>query len=155
LDDARSEFVYTFFPKRAFTATSSMVGTGSCGNYHGAQHGDQEEFASITYFIVQSMADLATKLAAIQEGDSNVLSNFHITFTSGMHGSNHDGLNLPTLMIGGGGGVMKTDNSLDLGDANMADLHLTVMKSVFGCPDASFGTPMGGYTSGTIPALLA
>lgn len=155
LDDARSEFVYNFYPMREFSATGSTPGNGTCGNYHGAQHGGANDFGSISYFIVEKMSELAQKLAAIPEGDSNVLANSHITFGSGMNGGNHDGLNLPMCLIGGGGGKVKTNQFIDFGsETNLADIHLTIAQGVFGSPITQFGEPQGGYTSGPVPEIL-
>jgi hypothetical protein len=156
IDDARSEFVYDQTPQRDFDDPTVPIVEGSfCGNYHGAQHGSERDFASITYFVVEKMSELAQKLMAIPEGDSNVLANTHITFMSGMHGSNHDGMNLPCVMIGGLGGLIKTNQYIDLGDANAADMHLTIIQQ-FGSTMTQFGTPEGSYNFGNpITELLA
>jgi hypothetical protein len=141
---------------REFSATGSTPGNGTCGNYHGAQHGGANDFGSISYFIVEKMSELAQKLAAIPEGDSNVLANSHITFGSGMNGGNHDGLNLPMCLIGGGSGKVKTNQFIDFGsETNLADIHLTIAQGVFGSPITQFGEPQGGYTSGPVPEILA
>jgi hypothetical protein len=155
IDDARSEVVYDTVPQRDFTAPGAPIVQGSfCGNYHGAQHGSAQDFASITYFVVEKMSELAQKLMAIPEGDSNVLANTHITFMSGMHGSNHDGLNLPCALIGGGAGI-KTNQFIDLGDVEAANMHLTIIRQ-FGSQLAQFGQPMGNYQYGQIlPQILA
>jgi hypothetical protein len=98
--------------------------------------------------VIEKVSELAQKLMAIPEGDSNVLANTHITFMSGMHGSNHDGMNLPCGMIGGGAGI-KMNQFIDLGDVNAADMHLTIIRQ-FGSQLAQFGEPQGGYQFGNI-----
>jgi hypothetical protein len=158
LDDARSDFVYDFLTERKFTDTGSTPGTSKVAGYHGLQHaGDRNNgFASIGWWNAQKAAELAQKLMAIQEGDAgNALDNSVITFASGMHGGNHDAQNLPIALIGGGGRtagatVLKTNQHFAFASEHrLADVHLTVMQKVFGCPDASFGA-----SAGIIPDLL-
>lgn len=159
LDDARSDFVYDFLTERKFTDTGSTPGTSKVAGYHGLQHaGDKNNgFATIGWWNAQKAMELASKLMAIQEGDAgNALDNTVITFASGMHGGNHDAQNLPIALIGGGGRtaqgtVLKTNQHFAFADEHrLADVHLTVMQKVFGCPDPSFGA-----SAGIIPDLLS
>ncbi len=158
LDDARSDFVYNFLKERKFTDTGSMPGTAAVAGYHGLQHaGDRNNgFATIGHWNAQKAAELAGKLAAIREGDGNLLDNTVITFCSGMHGGNHDPGDLPIALIGGGGKtasgtVLKTDrHALFASEQRLADVHLTLLREVFGCADQTFGS-----SSGIIPDLLA
>lgn len=150
LDDARSEWAYNFIPRRTFTATSSAVGTGTVGNYHGAQHGDAQEFATIIHWNAQKVNEMATKLDALKEGAGSVLDNTVLMMMSGMNGGNHDGLDLPIAFVGGGGGVLRQNQYINGGGKNLADLHLTVINKVFGGTMPAFGKPMGTYTHGTM-----
>jgi hypothetical protein len=159
LDDARSDYAYNFIYRRNFTETSSTPTGQPANSYHGAQHGDAQEFGSIIYWNAERANELATKLAAINEGSGNVLDNTLITFMSGMNGGNHDGLDLPIALIGGSGGVLKKNQYIDFGGVNLADLHFTVMQKVYGSTLPQFGTPMGNdyTTAGTniLSELLA
>jgi len=148
LDDARSEWVYNFLTKRTFTATSTAIGTGPVGNYHGAQHGDAQEFGTIIYWNAERVNEMATKLDALKEGTGSVLDNTTLLMMSGMNGGNHDGLNLPILWLGTGGGTLKTGQFFDGGGKNLADLHLTMINKVYGGNLTQFGKPMGSYTHG-------
>jgi hypothetical protein len=151
LDDARSEFVYSHVPMRLFgqpaNGMMSSPGNGTCGGYHGLQHaGDNNNgFASISHWMVGKANMMAQALASIKEGDGTALDSTVIHFGCGMHGGNHDGLNLPIVLFGGGGGVLKQNAYLALtGDApgggvRLADLHLTLMQKVFGSPVTTFG----------------
>jgi hypothetical protein len=158
LDDARSDFVYDFLTQRKFTDAGSTPGTSKVAGYHGLQHaGDRNDgFATIGWWNAQKAAELAGKLMAIAEGDGNALDNTVITFASGMRGGNHDAQNLPIALIGGGGRtatgtVLKTNQHFDFSsEQRLADVHLTLMQKVFGCPETSFGA-----SSGIIPDLLA
>jgi hypothetical protein len=160
LDDARSDFVYDFLVERAFTDTGSTPKQGSkVAGYHGLQHaGDRNDgFATIGWWNAQKASELAQRLAGIDEGDAgNALDNTVITFASGMHGGNHDAQNLPIALIGGGGrsgqgAALKTNQHFAFAnETRLADVHLTILQQVFGCPDQSFGA-----SSGIIADLLA
>jgi hypothetical protein len=159
LDDARSDFVYDFLAERAFTDNGSTQGNGRVAGYHGLQHaGDRNNgFATIGHWNAQKAAQLAGKLAAIDDGNGgNLLDSSVIVFASGMHGGNHDPGDLPVALIGGGGrtlagNVLKRDRHFVFGpEQRLADVHLTLMQQVFGCPETSFGT-----SNGIIADLLA
>jgi hypothetical protein len=155
LDDARSEFVYKFLVPRAFTAAGSTPGTsGGCDQYHALQHAGEtnNQFATIGWWMAQKANDLASKLAAVSEGAAgSMLDNTVIMFASGMHGSNHKGIDIPVALIGNGGGVLKQDTYVPFAtEQQMANLHLTVAQKVFGCKETSFGS-----STGIIPEILA
>jgi len=158
LDDARSDFAYDFLTERKFTDTGSTEGTGKCGGYHGLQHaGDRNNgFATIGWWNAQKASQLAQKLLAMDEGDAgNVLENSLIMFASGMKGGNHDARELPIALIGGGGKlesgtILKMNRHLAFPDeTRLADVHLTILQKVFGCPETSFGV-----SEGILPELL-
>jgi hypothetical protein len=166
LDDARSEYVYSHVPMRNFNTpaagTLSSPGQGTCSNYHGLQHaGDNNDgFATITYWNAQKAAMLTQALANIKEGAGTALDGAVIHFGSGMHGGNHDGLNIPMVLIGSGGGVLKQNASVEMtgdapgGGARLANLHLTLIQNVFGATSVkTFGSP--GASTGILPGLLA
>jgi hypothetical protein len=160
LDDARSDYVYNFITQRNFQGggNTSVPGTAPVGGYHGLQHAGNtnDGFATIGWWNAQRVNELAQKLDAIKEGAGSLLDNTVIHMMSGMHGGNHDGLDLPIAIVGSGGGVLKQNQYINGGGKNLADLHLTIINKVFGGTLASFGTPMGGYTHGTmIPDILA
>jgi Protein of unknown function (DUF1552) len=164
LDDARSEFVYSHVPMRNFntpkTGLSELLG-GVCSNYHGLQHaGDNNDgFATITYWNAQKVALMATALASIKEGAGTALDGAVIHFGSGMHGGNHDGLNIPMVLIGSGGGVLKQNANIMMtgdapgGGARLANLHLTLAQKVYGSSISTFGAP--GASTGTLSGILA
>jgi hypothetical protein len=167
LDDARSEFVYSHVPMRLFNTpaagTLSSPGQGTCSNYHGLQHaGDNNDgFATITYWNAQKAALLMQALANIKEADgSTALDGAVVHFGSGMHGGNHDGLDIPLVLMGSGGGVLKQNAYLQMtgdapgGGARLANLHLTLIQNVFGATSVtSFGA--SGASTGIVPGLLA
>jgi hypothetical protein len=134
MEDERSEFAYDHVTRRTFTAATSTEASGTCGEYHnGGQHGNPSDFASIVWWNVKKMAELAAKLDAIVEDDGKtVLDNTLIMFGSCMHGSDHACDRLPTLLVGSGGGAFKTDQHIQLDKRWMRDLHHTVMTSMYG-----------------------
>jgi hypothetical protein len=164
LDDARSDYVYTHVPMRKFNMPAtgmSSPGTGTCAGYHGLQHAGNtnDGFATITWWMASKANQMAQALASIQEGAGNAMDSTVIHFGSGMHGGNHDGLNLPIVLMGSGGGILKQDTFMNLngdapgGGARLANLHLTLMQKVFGCPVTTFGSD--GNSTGIIPDILA
>ena len=155
VDDERSDFVYDFVPGRDFTATTSTLDpTLTVAGFHGLQHCDvyNNGWLSILHWNMQKAARLASKLDAIKEGDGgSVLDNTVITLASSMHSSNHDTLDLPIILLGSGGGVLK-QNVYQRWAAEtppeLADLHLMLMQKVYGCPDTTFGKCLGTYQTG-------
>jgi hypothetical protein len=133
LEDERSEFIYSSVPKRVFTATTSSVSSGVCGEYHNnGQHGDQNEFATMCWWNTGKVASLCAKLDAVKEGDKSILDNSVIWFSGCMHGSNHSCSQFPMTLIGGGGGKLNTDQHVVFTKRWLRDLHVTIMKDVFG-----------------------
>src|SRR5262249_23878256 len=139
VDDERSDFVYSFVPGRRFTATASTLDPSYVvQGFHGLQHCDQfmPGWLTIPRWIMEEGAQLATKLDAIRESDgSTVLDNTVIMLASGMHGGGHDTRDLPIILLGGGGGVLKQNVYQRWDDANapqVADLHLMLMQKVYG-----------------------
>jgi hypothetical protein len=108
--------------------------------------------------MAEKANQMAQALAAIKEGAGSVLDDTVIHFGSGMHGGNHDGLRIPTVLIGSGGGVLKQNAYMALtgdapgGGARLANLHLSLIQKVFASPATSFGNP--GASTGVIPAIL-
>jgi hypothetical protein len=156
LEDERSEFTYDHVPRRKFTATTSTPDAGNCGNYHGSQHGSQDEFATISWWNAGKVADLCRKLDAITEANGlTILENSVILFGGCMHGSDHSCDRLPTALIGGGGGKLHMDQHVTYGGPKpLRDLHFTLLNDVFGLGVADFGSSPGGNPVGRLPEIL-
>ena len=139
LDDGRSLYEYAFLQQRVFTPEGSTEGQGVCGPYHVLQHsGDtNDEYATVGWWMCRQAAQLAGKLAAVSEGESgSLLDSSVIVFASGMNGGNHLAVDLPLVLLGSGGGVLKQDAHLRFAaERQLGDVHLTIMRRVFGCPD--------------------
>jgi hypothetical protein len=156
LEDERSEFTYDHVARRKFSATASTADTGNCGNYHGSQHGSQDEFATISWWNAGKVADLCRKLDAIKEENGlSILDNSVVLFGGCMHGSDHSCDRLPTALIGGGGGKLQTDQHVVYpGSKPLRDLHFTLLNDVFGLGVADFGNSPGGKPVGRLPEIL-
>jgi hypothetical protein len=170
LDDARSDFVYDFLPMRRFSMTGSTPSTGAVAGYYGLTHaGDQNDgFATITWWNMAQLNDMITKISGIKEGAGTAFDNTIIYAGSGLHGGNHDALNVPVVVAGTGGGVFKTGQALHLAGGstvtgnksepgkNLQDVHLTILNEVFGGTQKEFGVSQGNYPSqGVLTELLA
>jgi hypothetical protein len=155
LEDERSEFTYDHVPRKKFSATTMTDDTGMCGNYHGSQHGSQDEFATISWWNVGKVAALASKLDAIKEANgASILDNTVIFLGGCMHGSDHSCDRLPSALIGGGGGKLRTDQHVSYGKKPLRDLHFTLMNDVFGLGVADFGAAAGGGAPGKLPEII-
>jgi hypothetical protein len=167
LDDARSDFDYGFLPMRKFSQTGSMPGTGPVTQYHGLQHAGNmnDGFATITWWNMDRANELVTKITGIKEGAGTAMDNTVIHMMSGMHGGNHDAMNLPLVLLGTGGGVLKTGQAINfaaggvpmMGGKNLQDIHLTILNKVFGGTALQFGVATGGFagTTGMVNEILA
>ena len=157
LEDERSEFVYDHVARQTFTATAAAPGQGMCGEYHGAQHGSQDEFATISWFNAGKVADLARKLDAVTDADGRtMLDNSVLLFGGAMHGSDHSCDRLPTALIGGGGGKLKTDQHVVYsGSRPLRNLHFTLMNEVYGMAQTDFGVNATGAPIATLPEIVA
>lgn len=156
LEDEYCEFTYDNVPRRTFTEQGSAPATGFCGNRSGAQHGSQDEYASIVWWEVGKVAALCQKLAALPDGEgTSVLDNTVVFLGSCMHGSDHRCDRLPALLIGGGGGRLKTDQHVDLQQRPLRDLYYTLARNAFGVDVPDFGTNRTGAPLAVVTELLA
>lgn len=160
VEHERSEFNYDHVPRRTYTTTGSQETTGMCGNYHGSQHGNQDEFATITQWNAQKVADLALRMDAIADGPgTTMLDNSLIMFASCMDGNPHFGNRIPVALIGGAGGAFTTDQHISYqptpNDRAMRDLYLTIMNGYFGLNEVDFGNNEKGTPISILTELLA
>jgi hypothetical protein len=162
LDDARSDYAYNFLQLRKFTTTGSTQSTGAVPGLHGLMNAgtNNDGYATVNRWFVEKVASLAQRLQTTQVGAGNLLDSATIWFGSEMHGSNTDGLDLPILTLGKGGGRLKTNQSIDFANTarqseRLANLHLTFLRSVFDLPVQTFGTATtlaGSPTSNSLGA---
>lgn len=156
LEDERSEFTYDHVPTRSFTSASSTPTTGTCPEYHLAQHQAGDVFATITWWNVGKVAELCRKLAAIDEGGGvSVLDNCVVLFGGCMHGGNHLADELPLALIGGSSLGLKNDEHVVLDKRPLRDLYFTLLNEVYELGVTDFGQNLTGAPAATIAEILA
>jgi hypothetical protein len=168
LDDARSDFVYSFLSQRTFTSTGStpVVPPMPVAGLHGlSAAGDSNSgWATINYWFVQKLALFCQKLQGIQEGlAGSILDQSLVWFGTEMHGGNHDGLDLPVLYVGGAGGRLVVDRHIDFASRprqmeDLANVYLTFLNKVFDVGAPSFGVGQGAFVNAgrdIVPEIVA
>lgn len=114
----------------------NLAATGQKGGidymiHHLLSHTDGADWLKVNQFFLQQLGYIATKLDAVQEGDRTLLDNSMILYASSMMTGNHNNDQLPVVMVGRGGGQIKTGRVLDyLGKPNrkMCSLYLSLME---------------------------
>jgi hypothetical protein len=167
-DDARSDFVYNFLNQRNFTPTGSTPAPTPMPvqGLHGlSAAGDSNSgWATINYWFVEKLVRFCQKLQAIQEGDAgSILDQSVVWFGTEMHGGNHDGLDLPVLYVGSGGGRLVVDQHIDFASSSpdgqdLASVYFTFINKVFDIGVPSFGVGIGKYANAgrvIVPEIVA
>jgi hypothetical protein len=109
--------------------------------HHLLSHTDGDDWLKVNRFFTQQLAYLAGKLDKVQEGQRTLLDNSMILFCSSMMTGNHNNDQLPVVVLGRGGGQIKSGRILDyLGKPNrrMCSLYLSLMDKA-GVRLPSFG----------------
>jgi hypothetical protein len=98
--------------------------------HHLLSHTDGADWLKVNRFFTRQLAYIAEKLDAVQEGDRTLLDNSMILYLSSMMTGNHDNQQLPVVLVGRGGGQIRTGRMLDyLNKPNrkMCSLYLSLM----------------------------
>jgi hypothetical protein len=101
--------------------------------HHLLSHSDTADWLKVNQFFVEQLAYIAGKLNAIQEGERTALDNSMLLFCSSMLTGGHDATQLPVVMLGGGGGKIKTGRVLDYSgkpNRQMCRLYLSMMDKM-------------------------
>lgn len=113
--------------------------------HHGASHSDLNvEYERVTRFYVSQFAYLASRLDAMQEGETTVLDNSCLLFINNMwSGSQHDSTKLPLLMACGLGGTISTGRVIDFNgrddnERKLCGLYLSLLQRM-GVEQPTFG----------------
>ena len=157
LEDEHSEFIYDFVPKRTFSAYTSTPSTGFCPEwYSGGQSGNVNDYASIVHWHVGKVAEFCQRLDGMKEDNGlSVLDNSVVFLGASMHGQDHACKELPTVLMGSGGGRLRTNQYLPLARRPMRDFYITLMNNVYDLGIADFGVNLTGAPLKNIPELLA
>lgn len=109
--------------------------------HHLLSHTNNGDWLKVNQFFTEQLAYIAGELDRIQEGERTLLDNSMILFLSSMMTGSHNNDQLPVVMLGSGGGQIKTGRILDyLGKPNrkMCSLYLSLMEKT-GVRLESFG----------------
>jgi hypothetical protein len=109
--------------------------------HHLLSHTDGADWLKVNRFFVEQVAYIAAKLDAVQESERTLLDNSMILYLSSMMTGNHNNDQLPVVLLGRGGGQIKTGRMLDyLGKPNrkMCSLYLSLLEKA-GVRLESFG----------------
>ena len=103
-----------------------------------------EKVSQINEYHTTQLAAWLTKLKATKDGDTNLLDNSMIIYGAGLSdGNRHLHEDLPTLLIGRGGGVIKPGRRIVYRrETPMCNLHMTLMDHM-GVPVENFGDGSG------------
>jgi hypothetical protein len=98
--------------------------------HHLLSHTDGADWLKVNQFFTQQVAYIAGKLDAVQEGGRTLLDNSMILYLSSMMTGGHDNNQLPVVMLGRGGGTVRSGRCLDyLNKPNrrMCSLYLSLL----------------------------
>ncbi len=101
--------------------------------HHMLSHNGGPDFLTVNQFFVEQLAYVAARLDTIQEGERTALDNSMIMFCSSMITGWHDTSQLPVVLLGSGGGQIRTGRVLDYLDKpnrKMCSLYLSLMDKV-------------------------
>ena len=101
--------------------------------HHLLSHSDTADWLKVNQFFTEQLAYVAKKLDAIQEGERTLLDNSMIMFCSSMMTGNHNNDQLPVVMLGKGGGRIKTGRSISYRgkpERQMCRLFLSMMDKM-------------------------
>src|SRR5436190_10999252 len=101
--------------------------------HHLLSHSDTADWLKVNQFFIEQLAYISKKLDSVQEGERTLLDNSMLLYMSSMMTGNHNNDQLPVVMVGRGGGTIKTGRILDyLGKPNrkMCSLYLSLMDKM-------------------------
>jgi hypothetical protein len=140
--------VVTFLMTREGTSRSYRE-IGIADGHHPCTHHQgrtelMEKVTQINEYHTKQLALWLAKLKSIPEGDSNLLDNSMIVYGAGLSdGNRHLHEDLPTLLIGSGGGYFKPGRRVIYRkETPMANFHLTLMERM-GVHVEQFGDASG------------
>ena len=111
---------------------------GLSGEHHSFTHHQNQaetmaKVAAITSFNISQFAYMVKKMASLKEGNGTLLDNCIMMWGSGLEdGNKHTRENLPFIIVGGGGGSLKTGRFIT-SKGNQGDL-LTTLLACMGIP---------------------
>ncbi len=101
--------------------------------HHLLSHSNGTDWLRVNQFFTEQVAYIADRLNRIQEGSRTLLDNSMILYCSSMMTGNHDNNQLPVVLLGCGGGQIRTGRVLDYlnrPNRKMCSLYLSLMDKV-------------------------
>jgi hypothetical protein len=101
--------------------------------HHLLSHSDTADWLKVNQFFLEQVAYIARRLDAIQEGDRTALDNTMLLFCSSMMTGSHDATQLPVVVLGRGGGRIRTGRVLDYREnpnRQMCRLYLSMLDKM-------------------------
>ena len=147
--------VATFMVTREGTSRPYREIGISDGHHPLTHHGGKaEQLAKVTLineYHVRNFAKWIERVSALQEGDGRLIDNMMIVYGAGLNdGNRHLHEDLPTLLVGRGGGTIKPGRRVIFRkETPFCNLHLSLMDRM-GVEVESFGD-----SSGRLPGLDA
>jgi hypothetical protein len=120
----------------------------SDGHHPLTHHGGKPELLAkvtqINEYHVKNFANWMQKISTIREGDGRLMDNLMIVYGAGLNdGNRHLHEDLPTLLVGGGGGTLKPGKRMVFRrETPFCNLHLSLMDRM-GVEVESFGDSTG------------
>ena len=113
-------------------------------SHHGGDGGKINKLIRVNEYHARIFAYYLDRLASTADGDGSLLDSSMIIYGSGMSdGNGHNHHNLPTLVVGGGGGTITGGRHLQFAsDTPVTNLFLTILDRL-GVPMESFGDSTG------------
>ena len=118
-------------------------------SHHGCSHHQNdpaklEKLAKINTFHMQQFAYFLDKLQSTPDGDGTLLDHSMLIYGSGISDGNiHFHMDLPVVMVGGGGGALKGGRHLRYAnDTPLTNLYVSVLGKL-GIPVEQFGDSTG------------
>ena len=101
--------------------------------HHLLSHSNNADWLKVNQFFTEQLAYIADKMNRIQEGERTLLDNSMLLYCSSMMTGGHDNNQLPVVLLGRGGGQIRTGRILDYtGRPNrkMCSMYLSLMDKV-------------------------
>lgn len=121
-------------------------------SHHESLQANYDKLKLIERWEVEQFADLVRKMNAVQELDGSTLLDNSLVFMSSeiSDGNRHNHTDLPVLVAGSGGGVLRQDRHIVYGQERpIADLFITMLRAM-GVSINQFGD----NGTGVLPELL-
>lgn len=149
--DQTRVFSYTFTQQ-----LNNLLFPNASDGHHNLTHneaGDQPEVQNIASYVMEEFANFLDPFQAIQEGDGTLLDNCAIVCTSEVsEGRTHSLSNVPLIIAGSAGGVLKTD--LHYSSFSLENINKPILSIIraLGINQASYGDE-DTYTEAGLSAI--